>query len=49
MEFLVNVNGALIGVAFLGEHLSALQYVGTVAVLAGCAIVLELGRALRGR
>ena len=48
VEFVVNVNGALIGVVFLGERLSLLQVVGTVTVLAGCAMVLELGRALRG-
>lgn len=49
VEFIVNVNGALIGVWFLGEHLSPLQLLGAIAVLAGCAIVLELGRVVRDR
>ena len=49
VEFVVNVNGALIGVLFLGERLSLLQYVGAVTVLLGCAVVLDLRRALRGR
>jgi len=49
VEFVVNVNGALIGVVLLGEQFSALQVLGTVTVLAGCATVLELRRAIRGR
>lgn len=49
VEFIVNVNGALIGVLFLGEHLSGLQLVGAATVLVGCAVVLDLARAIYGR
>lgn len=44
VEFLVTVIAVAIGTLFLGEHLSPVQLVGGVAIVAGCALVLGLGR-----
>lgn len=49
VEFLVTVVAVVVGAVFLGERLSALQVVGGVVIIAGCALVLGLLPARRGR
>jgi drug/metabolite transporter (DMT)-like permease len=42
VEFLVTVIAVAIGAGFLGEHISAIQFVGVASILIGCALVLGL-------
>jgi drug/metabolite transporter (DMT)-like permease len=42
VEFLVTVIAVAIGAGFLGEHISAIQFVGVASILIGCALVLDL-------
>jgi drug/metabolite transporter (DMT)-like permease len=42
VEFLVTVVAVLVGAVVLGERLSAVQLVGGVVIVAGCALVLGL-------
>ena len=42
VEFLVTVIAVAIGAGFLGEQISAVQFVGVTAILIGCALVLDL-------
>lgn len=42
VEFLVTVIAVAIGAGFLGEHISAIQFVGVAAILVGCSLVLDL-------
>ncbi len=49
VEFLVTVVAVLVGALLLGERLSPVQLLGGVAVVAGCALVLDLPAATRAR
>lgn len=42
VEFLVTVIAVLVGVGFLGESLSSIQIVGSIGIVLGCALVLDL-------
>ncbi len=42
VEFLVTVIAVAIGAGFLGEHISAIQFVGVASILIGCSLVLDL-------
>lgn len=42
VEFLVTVIAVAIGAGFLGEHISAIQFIGVASILIGCALVLDL-------
>jgi drug/metabolite transporter (DMT)-like permease len=42
VEFVVTLVATCVGVIFLGEHLSPVQYTGAAIILMGCALVLGL-------
>lgn len=42
VEFLVTAIAVAVGAGFLGEKISAIQFVGVAAIMFGCALVLDL-------
>jgi len=42
VEFLVTVIAVFIGATVLGEKLSAMQFIGGITIMVGCALVLNL-------